>query len=200
MHPLNASYHPDAFMWNSLCCPYFCSAVAYSQAHCASVRYVFSNTEDHFAPWMGYCTAMTGTVRAVWRVLLQWVQTTLAVVKSYCFKLAPNCAVSSTIRNSILLVSARPKICVELVSSYRAFLMWECEDKGLGRHMWSFASWFNTHWSLWMCLALARDTFSLCKGSSYFPMGSWFCGSFYSTADQGKRPGFSLPETLAQCR
>lgn len=89
-HPLNASYHPDAFLQNSLCCPYFCNAVAYSQAHHASVRYVLLNIEDHFAPWIGYCTTMACIVRTIQRVLLQWVQTTLAVVRSYCFKLGPN--------------------------------------------------------------------------------------------------------------
>lgn len=43
-------------------------------------------------------------------------------------------------------------------------------------------------------------TLDLCMGSGYFPMGSWFCGGFYSIADKEKRAGFLLIETLAQDR
>ena len=41
-------------------------------------------------------------------------------------------------------------------------------------------------------------TLDLCMGSGCFPMGSWVCGGFYSTANKGKWTGFSPTETLAQ--
>lgn len=58
-------------------------------------------------------------------------------------------------------------------------------------------------------LAFSDDFHMSCSGwgytldlymSGYFPMCSWFCGHYYSTADKGKWTGFSLTETLAQDR
>lgn len=50
-HPLNTSCYQETFLWNSLCCPYFCNAVTSSQAHCAPVgSTVLLCFKYHFAP------------------------------------------------------------------------------------------------------------------------------------------------------
>lgn len=85
---LDTSHYQETFLWNSLCCPYFCNAGTYSQVHCAPVgSTVHLSFKCHFSPPLGYFTAVTQVVRAVQRVLPQQQQSSAALLKCCCFQL-----------------------------------------------------------------------------------------------------------------